>query len=98
MGTPHKHAELIKAWADGAKVQILTIHGRWENIERPMWASNSIYRIKPELKKVQFRFYLNHSNQVKCWTSAWSKTQTQTAMDNYFKQWLGPVEEREFDV
>lgn len=97
MGTPHKHAELIKAWAEGAKIQV-NLSGLWCDINTPMWRSDQEYRIKPESKKVQFRLYLNHSNQVKCWTSDWSKNQTQTAMDGKFKQWLGPVEEREFDV
>jgi hypothetical protein len=44
-----KHAELIKAWADGAEIQQL-VEIRWVNDERPIWDSHIEYRIKPEPK------------------------------------------------
>jgi hypothetical protein len=47
----HKHAELIKAWADGAQIQSrndIDIH--WEDNQRPGWAHDTEYRIKPETK------------------------------------------------
>lgn len=49
--TPHKHAVLIKAWADGAKIE-----GRahtneyWTPIGHPQWHEHWQYRIKPEPK------------------------------------------------
>ena len=46
--TPHKHAALIKAWADGAQIQ-LRLHSDWIDIY-PMWRSDEEYRIKPEPK------------------------------------------------
>ena len=48
----HKHAELIKAWADGAKIQILYTDDPqyWEDREHPTWHPESVYRIKPEPK------------------------------------------------
>lgn len=52
MGKPQKHAELIKAWADGAEIQFK--HGnKWLNITSisPYWEDNVEYRIKPEKKK-----------------------------------------------
>lgn len=49
--TPHVHAELIKAWADGAKIQFKrNIGGMWFDIDSPSWAPNLLYRIKPEPK------------------------------------------------
>lgn len=47
---PHKHAELIKAWADGAVIQFWD--GRcqsWVDTSnnRPFWAEGNKYRIKP---------------------------------------------------
>lgn len=51
MTTPHRHAALIKAWADGA-----TIQGRerrigssrtWHDIDNPHWIDYLEYRIKP---------------------------------------------------
>ena len=50
---PHKHAELIKAWADGAEIQISVSKGElWEDA-RPnflVWNDEYQYRIKPEPK------------------------------------------------
>ncbi len=47
---PHKHAELIKAWADGAEIEVYQpAFGRWEKAE-PAWHTSFEYRIKPEPK------------------------------------------------
>lgn len=47
--TPHKHRDLIRAWADGAKIEYYD--GR-KFIDcpynRPEWRDNVEYRIKPE--------------------------------------------------
>lgn len=46
MKTPHKHAELIKAWADGAVIQFQ--EGKdWMTISAPSWSDENEYRIKP---------------------------------------------------
>jgi hypothetical protein len=50
MKTPHKHAELIKAWADGAEIEIRGYEGRWNDCPDPTWHPNATYRIKPETK------------------------------------------------
>ncbi len=53
---PHKHAELIKAWADGAEIQYFSnVSDEWENYflgedVPPLWYPNTQYRIKPEPK------------------------------------------------
>ena len=49
MKKPHKHAELIKAWADGAKIQ-LNDDGFWIDVEPYGWDVDLEYRIKPEPK------------------------------------------------
>ncbi len=46
MSTLHKHAALIIAWAQGAKVQILH-NGEWTDSESPMWSKSREYRLKP---------------------------------------------------
>jgi hypothetical protein len=46
---PHKHAALIKAWADGAKVQYLW-EKTWHDSPAPTWDDRTQYRIKPEPK------------------------------------------------
>lgn len=46
---PHKHAELIKAWADGAVIQYKTPPGAWVDITGltgPCWYDDTEYRIK----------------------------------------------------
>lgn len=60
MNKPHKHAELIKAWADGAEieernpyVQLLTAPPKpdpWKEF-RGVWKEKYEYRIKPEPPK-----------------------------------------------
>ena len=51
MNKPHKHSELIKAWANGAEIQIKRDgHAHWEDIDHPIWRTDAIYRIKPETK------------------------------------------------
>jgi hypothetical protein len=49
MGTPHKHAEIIKAWAEGAKIQHFD-NEKWYDVHSPLWDQGTIYRIKPEPK------------------------------------------------
>lgn len=54
----HKHAELIKAWADGAEIQIKnTRTGEWLDINSNFnWVDEYEYRIKPEEKKLVVRW------------------------------------------
>ena len=60
MKTPHKHAELIKAWADGAEIEFRTHDTiQWHPLFSG-WAWDtaivSEYRIKPE-PKPDFVYY-----------------------------------------
>lgn len=48
--TPRPHAELIKAWADGAVIQKQMHEGSWLDQDNPYWNLSCIYRIKPEAK------------------------------------------------
>ena len=45
----HKHCDLIKAWADGAKIQYKE-NGEWIDVVKPNWHPDYTYRIKPVLK------------------------------------------------
>ncbi len=43
----HKHAELIKSWADGAKIEYLDLAKEtWYVVDSPAWMVDAIYRIK----------------------------------------------------
>jgi hypothetical protein len=58
----HKHAELIKAWADGAEIEIYMPHGQWVLITNPQWNSENLeYRIKPE-PKPDYQSFLSRGN------------------------------------
>ena len=51
MKTPHKHAALIKAWADGARIEYWSKYSNeWAGALTPAWDPNVVYRIKPEPK------------------------------------------------
>lgn len=62
MNKPHKHCELIKAWADGATIEFFHPETRkWVVDHMPTWSLIVIYRIKPEPKKMYVRLYANKS-------------------------------------
>jgi hypothetical protein len=56
--TPHKHAELIKAWADGSPIQYRAVpnHGDWKDApEHLIWDWTAEYRIKPKEEYIKYR-------------------------------------------
>lgn len=56
----HKHAELIKAWADGAIIQFeFEVGGEWKDCpsNKPNWDETTEYRIKPSPKEVTVYYY-----------------------------------------
>lgn len=67
MKTPRKHAELIKAWADGAEIEF-----RWEPTQawrtstNPHWEPECEYRIKTEPKPDLTLFYFASDHVVQC--------------------------------
>lgn len=46
-GKQHKHADLIKQWADGEQIQYFC-NFKWQDIENPSWHSTTQYRVKPK--------------------------------------------------
>ena len=48
---PHKHCELIHAYAEGAEIQRLYSDGSWHDIEHPQFLPGNTYRIKPRTVK-----------------------------------------------
>lgn len=52
MNKPHKHAEIIKAWADGAEVEFRAhFVERWQDASYPTWHSHYEYRVKVKVKE-----------------------------------------------
>lgn len=62
-----KHAELIHAWADGAKIQTLD-SDTWVDVPRPSWGEGITYRIKPEEKKTVVRWKCVYKSANGYWT------------------------------
>ena len=52
MGTRHKHADAIIAWANGEEIEIKNPEGEWTPlaIQHPVWTADE-YRIKPKIVK-----------------------------------------------
>lgn len=51
---PHKHAEVIKAWADGHAIQYRFMNeGPWEDIQEPTWIPEDGYRVKPTETRIE---------------------------------------------
>jgi len=49
MKKPHKHKELINAWADGAEIEVRAYGFEpWADVPNPTWNTGAVYRIKPE--------------------------------------------------
>ena len=56
---PHKHAELIKAWADGEIIQFHSHDDKWFDTANnfPAWEEDQKYRIKPKPDKSNFEMF-----------------------------------------
>jgi hypothetical protein len=47
---PHKHAKVIKDWADGHQIEIKSKSGDyWVEINCPCWVNSAEYRVKPSI-------------------------------------------------
>ena len=45
----HKHAELIKAWADGAEIEVhYKSLNKWYVVNDPAWSGDFEFRVKPK--------------------------------------------------
>jgi len=61
MNKPHKHATLIKKWADGAKIEFRDVEDdiEWRPIiDSPCWFNTTEYRVKPDLPMEEL--WVNH--------------------------------------
>ena len=69
----HKHAELIKAWADGAEIETRNVmrSNSWIQDDYPTWLDHCEYRIKPE-RKPDVVEYLRVGRRTYSLTFEWS--------------------------
>ena len=93
MNKPHKHAALIKAWADGAQVQIKLEEG-WTNcFPQPLWNEEYEYRIKPTT--IKYRTYLYESYGKLVVQTCNHGDSTKPEKLRRFIKWLGDWQEVE---
>lgn len=98
MGTPHKHAEFIKAWADGETIQYFNLAKQeWVDCayNRPIWNSEDSYRIKPEKKWYRVALYRGTDSN---WATCANSEPTEKEMEKQlsFVRWL--TDRVEYDV
>ena len=60
---PHKHAELIKAWADGAEIECRDCRV-WYHAKDPRWQEDMEYRIKPGTKPNIVKSFILEANPI----------------------------------
>lgn len=100
MGTPHKHRDLIKAWADGAEIQVKDSGARWADMSKPTWQEWTTYRIKP--KTIKYRNFLwspeyawSLNKRVVCVCSEQEHLEQPRTDWTGFIKWLGDWQEVE---
>jgi hypothetical protein len=73
MGTPHKHAAVIKAWADGKDIEWRMCKvSKWVALtsKRPAFDEDFEYRIKQEPKKMWLKIWQNIDKDIVLSSSA----------------------------
>jgi hypothetical protein len=56
--TPHKHAEAIRAWADGAIIEVnCGAKDIWSIVDHPSWSLENNYRVMPAPKTDETMYY-----------------------------------------
>jgi hypothetical protein len=92
MNKPHKHAEVIKAWADGAEVQTRSdSYHDWYDIDLPVWYPSHQYRVKPE--PVITKMYMHYDNiERKVATNTFDCSQVPQVMHSNKRDLLDHIE------
>jgi hypothetical protein len=70
---PHKHAELIKAWADGAEIETLSkLQNCWVEVSHPAWEKDYEYRIKPMPDYIDYAYVIINPMNIKWTVKKWA--------------------------
>jgi len=70
MATKHVHADLIKAWADGAEIEQRLLDGPWSPVNSPAWHSSFEYRIKDPYRELK-EAAKDPNKEIRCNGSDW---------------------------
>ena len=70
--TPHKHAEAIRAWADGAQIEVSCgAKDIWSIVDHPSWALDNDYRVASPPPKIDETLYFSitriGAHKIKYW-------------------------------
>jgi hypothetical protein len=63
---PHKHADAITAWANGATIEVGDGRGFWAVTPRPDWSADLKYRVKPPESEVAYPVTTMSDDELKC--------------------------------
>lgn len=91
MSTPHKHKDLIIAWANGAKIQYRTAGDGWESASTPTWRESYEYRIKPQPKKCRVALVKGTITQSYFLHTVRENDFPGFQSRDYFVKWISPV-------
>ena len=62
---PHPYAELIKAWADGEKIEEFDpVRGEWFVTDRPSWDTLTSYRIAKQPKQDVVKYFVASQEEM----------------------------------
>lgn len=92
MNTPHKHAALIKAWADGATIKVFDEdRGIWETVDSHVaglgWYTHKSYRVKPETRRVRVAL-LSAGTVVAANVISSTEQEAHIRKNGWFVRWL----------
>lgn len=74
MNKPHKHAEVIKAWADGVEIEYRDPPDeQWSDAPCPNWYTSLEYRVKPQPKKYKVDVWLTFKKKDGVFITSWSR-------------------------
>ena len=91
MGTKHKHADVIKAWADGADIQWRRPTGIWDDVRHRdvMFYETLEYRIKPVSGAKRKRYGRLFVNDADGWCgSMWTDSLDVVPILDQGSRWL----------
>ena len=66
MSNKHKHADVIKAWADGAEIEYRSISGHWLPASTPTWCVSTEFRVKPKTYKLELELTEDEAFVLAC--------------------------------
>ena len=92
MNHPHKHKDVIIAWANGEQIEYRDpdYSLEWKPIRVPSWLADTEYRVKPKEEIHSFRVALMHAADEYFTTTADDPEQEASLQnDPWFIGWLG---------